>query len=104
MAGRSPTKVQHDSPNKQEWLLRSPFQKLKQFNKSIVRGRQPGEGTSSGSKDDPQPRAVQHRSGTQIVGDEVNNCQDWSQAHIWLQAISQGIPDQCLSKNSMGTL
>ncbi len=83
-AARSPTKVQHDSPSKQKWLLRSPLQKLKQFNKSIVRGRQPGEGTSSGSKDDPQPRAVQHRSGTQIVGDEVNNCQDWSQAQIWL--------------------
>ena len=84
--------------------MRSPLQKLKQFNKSIVRGRQPGEGTSPGSKDDPQPRGVQHRPGTQIVGDEANNCQDWSQAKIWLQAISQGIPDQCLSKNSMGTL
>ena len=103
-AGRSPTKAQHDSPSKQKWMTRSPLQKLKQFNKSRSKDRQLGEGTSSGSKDAPLLREVQHGSGTQHMWDEVKTCQDWNQAQAWLQAISQGIPDQHLHKNSMGTL
>ena len=85
-------------------MTRSPLQKLKQFNKSRTKDRQIGEGTSSGSKDAPLLREVQHGSGTQNMWDEVKTCQDWNQAQAWLQAISQGIPDQHLHKNSMGNL
>ena len=82
-AGRSPTKAQHDSPSKQKWMTRSPLQKLKQFNKSRSKDRQLGEGTSSGSKDAPLLREVQHGSGAQHMWDEVKTCQDWNQAQAW---------------------
>ena len=49
-------------------------------------------------------RGKQHRSDTQTDGNEVDDCQNWNQVQICLQAISQGIPDQGLNQNSLGTL